>query len=253
MQPEPEIEPEIEAEIQETFSEPVVVLTPARSTRDLWLEVLAVCFIAVLPDLWNTVGFLVLKPTARSLNAREVHLVFRSVQVSWLVLYLMARSGTPWSRFGIVAPRWIWDSLAAFGNLVTAHLCYAVYAAVVMETVSAEALRRDTHRLAELFKPPSGPEQTVLVIVACLANGFAEELVMRGYLIPRFEDLLGSPAKAILLSALLFASYHLYQGYYGAGSALVVGIVFGVIFYSTRRIWPLAAAHALHNILTWMS
>jgi membrane protease YdiL (CAAX protease family) len=245
MQPEPEIE--------ETVSEPVAVLTPARSTRDLWLEVLAVLFIAVLPDLWSTVGFLVLKPTARSLNTREVHLVFRSVQVSWLVLYLMARSGTPWSRFGIVAPRWTWDSLAAFGNLITARLCYLAYAAVVMETVSAEALKQDTQRLAELFKAPSGPEQTALVIVACIANGFAEELVMRGYLIPRFEDLLGSSAKAIFLSALLFASYHLYQGYYGAGSALVVGLVFGVIFCSSRRIWPLAAAHALHNILSWMS
>ncbi len=250
MQPEPEIEetPEIFA-AEETPAEPLAILPPARSRRELWLEVAAVCFIAVLPDLWNTLSFLVwgrgVKP---SLHYREAHLIFRSVQVSWLVLYLMARSKAPWSRFGILPPRWIWDSLAAFGITITEHICYGVYAGVVMETVSTETMERTTHALSDLALNPKGSEETALVIVAALANGFAEELAMRGYLIPRFEELLGSSAKAIFLSAILFASYHLYQGPYGAGSAFVLGLLFGAIFCSTRRLWPLAAAHALLNL-----
>jgi membrane protease YdiL (CAAX protease family) len=109
-------------------------------------------------------------------------------------------------------------------------------------------MSREAHRLHELFGAPREPEQTVLFIVAQLANGFAEELVMRGYLIPRFEDLFGSTGKALVLSSVLFASYHLYQGLYGAGSALVMGLVFGVAFIAMRRLWPIAAAHALLNI-----
>jgi membrane protease YdiL (CAAX protease family) len=240
MQPEPEIE--------ETPAEPLAVLPPARSRRDLWLEVVAVCLIGVLPALGHSLGSLVVKTAEPSFNVHETYLVLRSVQVSWLVLYLMSRSQAPWSHFGIVRPRLLWDSLAACGIAITAHVCHNVYLGVVMEAISTEALQRDTHAMTALFPPPTSPEQTLLLIVAEAANGFAEEVVMRGYLIPRFEDLLGSPAKAVVLSSLLFGSYHLYQGFYGAGSALVIGLLFGVIFCSTRRLWPLAVAHALVNL-----
>lgn len=242
MQPEPEVD-------ETPIAEPVPELPPARSRRDLWLEVVAVCFVAVLPDLWSSVSYLLRsQPPEWTFNEREAYLFFRSVQVSWLVLYLMARSGTPGSRFGLVAPRWIKDSLLAFATLVAAYFAYGFYAAGVFSVVPAETLSRETQRLAELFSPPLAPEQTVLLIVSNVANGFAEELVMRGYLIPRFEDLFGSTVKALLLSSVLFASYHLYQGFYGAGSALVMGLVFGVAFCALRRLWPVAAAHALLNI-----
>jgi membrane protease YdiL (CAAX protease family) len=237
----------------ETSAEPVVLLPPARDTRDVWLEVLAVLFIAVLPDLWNTVAFLIRsQPPDFSSNEREAYLLFRSVQVSGLVLYLMARSETRWSRFGIVAPRWITDSVATFATMMAGYCAYAFYGAGAVALIPAEALKQDTQWLVSTFKPPTEPEQVVLLIVAAFANGFAEELVMRGYLIPRFEDLFGSTVKAVLLSSVLFASYHLYQGFYGAGSSLVLGLVFGVAFCALRRIWPVAAAHALINIYSML-
>lgn len=243
MPPEPRLE-----EAGAEPPEPVTLPPPAPSKRELWLEVLAVCFIGVLPDLWNTLGFLIAHPAKSSLYAREAYILFRSVQVSWLVLYLMARSKTPWSHFGIAAPRWVLDTLAAFGATLIVRLCYSTYARVVMAAVPVEAVSRDTRALTELMVHPATSGQTMLLVIAALANGFAEELVMRGYLIPRFEDLFGSPARAVLLSAVLFASYHLYQGFYGAGSALVIGLVFGVLFCSMRRLWPLAAAHAFLNL-----
>lgn len=245
MQPEPELVDEAEAP-----AEPVVLLPSARSRREIWLEVAAVFFIGVLPELWSTLGSLVTEPPVeRSFYMQESYLLFRSFQVSLLVLYLMARSQTPWSRFGIVRPLWIRDSLAAFGAMLTSYIFYSVYAVVVADMVSAEALQQDTRALSEMFVPPSAPAQTVLMVAAAVANGFAEELVMRGYFIPRLEELLGSTARAVLISSLLFASYHLYQGFYGAGSALVVGLVFGAMFTGMRRLWPLAAAHAMHDIL----
>lgn len=259
MQPEPEIPEASEIPetpeapetpgVEEAAAEPVAVLPPVRDTRSLWLEIVAVCFVAVLPDLWSSLGLLFRsQPPDWTFNEREAYLIFRSVQVSWLVLYLMARSGTPWSRFGLVAPRWIRDSLLAFATLVAAYFAYGFYAAGAMSLIPAETMSRETQRLNELFSGPREPEQTVLFVVSQLANGFAEELVMRGYLIPRFEDLFGSTVKALLFSSVLFSSYHLYQGLYGAGSALVMGLVFGVAFCAIRRIWPVAAAHALLNI-----
>src|SRR5207302_51457 len=81
------------------------------------------------------------------------------------------------------------------------------------------------------------------------ANGFAEELVTRAYLITRLERLLKSRLLAVALSALLFASYHVY---YGFGGALIYVMAFGVMYSGLyvliRRVWPFALAHMLVDV-----
>ncbi len=72
---------------------------------------------------------------------------------------------------------------------------------------------------------------------------------MRGYLIPRLEQLLGSTAAALLVSTGLFASYHIYQGPAGAFGAGVTGLLYGASFCWWRRLWPLCVAHTLHNLV----
>jgi len=51
------------------------------------------------------------------------------------------------------------------------------------------------------------------------------------------------------VSALLFASWHLYQGPPGVASTLATGLLYGAVFVSLRRLWPLAAAHAVWNLV----
>jgi len=82
-------------------------------------------------------------------------------------------------------------------------------------------------------------------------NGFAEELVMRGYLIPRFERLLNSTWGSLLLTTVLFATYHCYQGPSGVVNALEFGLIYGSAFCVFRRVWPLALAHAVSNFLNY--
>jgi membrane protease YdiL (CAAX protease family) len=236
-----------EPETGETSAEPAALPPPAPNQRALWLEVAAVFFIGVLPPLWSTAESFLRSQPAAPFDLARIHSLYRSFQVSWLVLYLMARSGTPWPRFGLVAPNWLKDSFVAFGAVITGFISHAAYVAAATSIFSAEALsNRSTH------EHPRGPEQVLLMIVSCCANGFAEELVMRGYFIPRLEDLLGSTTKAILISSALFGAYHLYQGPYGAGSALVFGLLFGALFCSVRRLWPLAVAHAITDILIYL-
>jgi membrane protease YdiL (CAAX protease family) len=72
---------------------------------------------------------------------------------------------------------------------------------------------------------------------------------MRGYLLPRFERLLGSAWRAILITALLFASYHVYQGFRCAAGVFAVGLVYGGSFCLLRRLWPLCIAHAMTDFI----
>jgi membrane protease YdiL (CAAX protease family) len=102
--------------------------------------------------------------------------------------------------------------------------------------------------LWELARPTTVGDYGLLVLMSC-ANGFAEELVMRGYLLPRFERVLGSTWSAVGLTSLLFASYHIYQGLFGATQVLVFGLVYGAVFCWFRRLWPLAIAHAIADFV----
>lgn len=84
-----------------------------------------------------------------------------------------------------------------------------------------------------------------MLIVTAFANGFAEEVIVVGYLLTRLgQQGLSRPA-ALACSALLRGSYHLYQGL-GAGLGnVVMGVVFGYAWQRTGRLWPLVLAHGL--------
>jgi membrane protease YdiL (CAAX protease family) len=98
------------------------------------------------------------------------------------------------------------------------------------------------------FTLPQSAVDYVVLVVLSLSIGFSEELAMRGYLIPRFEKLLGSTTSSVLVSTTLFASYHLYQGLEGTAGVFVIGLVFGIAFCWTRRLWPIVIAHAMADI-----
>ena len=89
------------------------------------------------------------------------------------------------------------------------------------------------------------------LFLACIFNGVAEEIVMRGYFIERLEYLLGSTSKGIIFSSILFSSYHIYQGGIGTFYVFIFGVIYGIIYCKYRRIWPLAIAHSLHNIVSF--
>ena len=72
---------------------------------------------------------------------------------------------------------------------------------------------------------------------------------MRGYLIPRLEELLGSKPLAIFVTAALFSCYHSYESPRAMIRMFVWGVVSGVIFCRWRRLMPLALAHSLDNFL----
>lgn len=72
-----------------------------------------------------------------------------------------------------------------------------------------------------------------VLILSAFANGFAEEVVVVGYLITRLKQLGLNQNRAILASSVLRGMYHLYQGF-GAGLGnLVMGVVFGYAWCRT--------------------
>ena len=91
-----------------------------------------------------------------------------------------------------------------------------------------------------------------MLVAAAFANGWAEEVIVVGYLMTRLRQLGMSDTATILCSSLLRGAYHLYQGF-GAGLGnLVMGLVFGYVWRRTGRLWPLVIAHGLIDTVAFV-
>jgi membrane protease YdiL (CAAX protease family) len=91
-----------------------------------------------------------------------------------------------------------------------------------------------------------------VLIASAVANALAEELLVVGYLITRLRQLGLSEGGAVLASAALRGSYHLYQGFGGFVGNLLMGLVLGRFWQRTHRIWALVSAHALIDIVAFV-
>jgi len=84
-----------------------------------------------------------------------------------------------------------------------------------------------------------------VIPVAWGSAAIGEELLCRGYLLYRLEELTGTWV-AIVLQAFIFSLAHFYQGITGFVGIFVLALVFGAIYFrSGRNLLPLILAHGL--------
>ncbi|KAF2517366.1 CPBP family intramembrane glutamic endopeptidase [Flavobacterium foetidum] len=89
-----------------------------------------------------------------------------------------------------------------------------------------------------------------LLFFTCVTAGITEELIFRGYLLPRLEFVLKSKNLGIVLSSILFGFLHI-----GYGTLLniigptVIGLVFAFQYEKYRNIKILMVCHFLWDLL----
>lgn len=91
-----------------------------------------------------------------------------------------------------------------------------------------------------------------VLLASAVANALAEELLVVGYLITRLRQLGWGASGALVASALLRGSYHLYQGFGGFLGNVVMGLVFGQVWQRTRRLWALVIGHAVIDVVAFV-
>jgi membrane protease YdiL (CAAX protease family) len=220
-------------------------------TRRLWIETGLVLLICVAPFLFNSwvdthvAGY-------RGKSSYLLHsasAILHNAGCMALVAFVIWRSGEPLSRFGIYRFSWRKDILGGLGVWVVFRLIYRLTWFGIRLALSRESFRLINTPIYLPYELPSGGITYLLIAVTETSFGCSEELVMRGYLIPRFEELLGSTPLALLLSSVLFACYHSYQGPRGMIWAAIFGLVQGILFCLFRRLGPLAFAHSLNDFV----
>jgi membrane protease YdiL (CAAX protease family) len=221
-----------------------------RTKREIWLEVSAVLALGWMPYFVSSLSSWVVgqEQSGSHYIADSLTLIAYYVSVIAVVLYLMHRSGEPWKTFGIGRFRPFADP--GWGVLI-----------VLIDAMAVAAVYRfgltivDSGTLAKTYEPifhfdsPSSAIEMGICVLLCLSIGGSEEIVMRGYLIPRFESLLESTWKSVLLTTIMFASYHVYQGAWSLLWISATGIVLGCAFCFLRRLWPVVIGHAMIDLL----
>ncbi|QIS08040.1 CPBP family intramembrane glutamic endopeptidase [Nocardia arthritidis] len=161
-----------------------------------------------------------------------------------LGLYLLWRSGIGPRLIGLARIRfrpdgWHGLALAAIIGIPGLGLYLIAHALHFSVTIVPSSLGDHWWRLP------------VLVLSAC-ANSVAEEVIVVAYLLTRLRRLGWTENSALLASALLRGSYHLYQGFGGGVGNVVMGLIFGRYWQRTNRLWPLIIAHATIDAVAYI-
>lgn len=230
-----------------------------RTKHERWVEVGVVLIVALLPEYYSIVASLfqpgpgVPRASFSSSLGDCLGEIIKHLSLSAIPLYLIWRSGESRHRFGFTRPRWMLDTCIAVGVLFINYLVVSGGSLLLPGPSHFENYWEDPNML-----PATGRHiaEDVLSVIDTGVGAFYEELLMRAYLIPRFEELLRSTWASLFLTAFLFAGFHLDQGVANVLNTMVAGLVYGGAFCLFRRLWPIVTAHAVYNLtvslLPWL-
>jgi membrane protease YdiL (CAAX protease family) len=161
-----------------------------------------------------------------------------------LVFYLLARSGDGAKAIGVDRTQ-PWRDLARGAALAAVigfsglGLYFIAYKSGIALNIVAESLPDVWWRIPVL-------------LLSALQNGLLEEVLVTGYLLTRLRSLGVRPAYAVLISAVLRGSYHLYQGFGGFIGNAIMGVIFATLFLRWRRATPMIIAHTLIDAVAFV-
>jgi len=94
-------------------------------------------------------------------------------------------------------------------------------------------------KMVKIFKA-----DTLLLVVTCITAGVVEELLFRGYLMPRLQLLLKKPWLSIFISSALFGAMHFgYGNFAQIAGPFFIGLVFAGYYHKYRNIKVLIFCH----------
>lgn len=179
-------------------------------------------------------------------NPQRLTIYERTILFEWLVLGLVLLGvklgGSPFAT--VLGDRW--RSIRQFFGDAGIGLLFLVLTIMITSVLGAQGGLTDK---AIQFLLPQGRLELAVWIALSISAGICEEAVYRGYLQRQFTALTRNVPAGIILSAVLFAAAHSYQGLARASIIGVMGAMGGILAYWRRSVRPGMIAHALQDIL----
>lgn len=209
--------------------------------REQALEVGVFLFL-VVPSM--LLSLLVVQQVNLSFSLLAISTIFRDLGLVGLILFFTWRNGEPVWRIG-------WTTRNVGRDVLLGVL---LFVPTFVVTGSLDQWLRQLGLSGPAEPRPSflaitGSWQVVLAILLVVVVALAEETIFRGYLILRFENVLGSTAIAVLLSAVIFSLGHGYEGEAGVVTVGAMGIIFALVYIWRRSLVAPITMHFLQDFL----
>jgi uncharacterized protein len=151
-------------------------------------------------------------------------IIFRDVGLVCVILLFLWRHGETISRIG-----WAWTRPGR--ELIIGAVCFLpVFPATLLGRVLLGVGLSPPATPLPSFLNDKGPAEALLAVLLVTAVALAEETIFRGYLLLRFQSILESATVSELLSSVIFALGHRYEGTAGLVTVGVMGAAFAVVY-----------------------
>ena len=170
--------------------------------------------------------------------------ILRDLGLLGLILYFLWRNGEPLRKIGWIRP----------GAGREAAVGILLFVPVFLGVTSLEWFLRSVGFSAPSAPLPSfltatGSMQLLLAGLLVVVVAVAEESIFRGYLILRLTAMTGSTGRAVLVSALIFALGHGYEGAVGVISVTLMGLLLGWIYVWRGNLTAVTVIHFLQDFI----
>ncbi|HTU33941.1 MAG TPA: type II CAAX endopeptidase family protein [Candidatus Acidoferrum sp.] len=140
-----------------------------------------------------------------------------------------------------------WNTLADFGRDIAIVIGFWIVVIGVLAVASRLLGTNATGLKAVKMLIPRTPAEMAAWILLSITAGFCEETIFRGYFQRQFFALTGKEEAAVILQACVFGSAHLYQGWKGALTITIYGILFGALAAWRKSLRPGMIQHAAQD------
>lgn len=182
----------------------------------------AVFLLVLLPLMgFATIG---IRPDQLHFSLVAVVIIVHDVALTGLALYFVWRNSEGGAAIG-------W-TMAGAGREVLVGI--ALFVPMMIGVALIEAALRGVG-VAQPTAPPAfllphGRSEYAVAIVLLVTVAVSEETIFRGYLIRRLMQVTGSRWLAVMLTSILFALGHGYQGTMGVIAVGVIGVVLALVY-----------------------
>jgi membrane protease YdiL (CAAX protease family) len=210
--------------------------------RQVQLIELAIFLFLIVPSM--AFSFFVIKQGTLGFTLTAVATILRDLGLVSLIFFFLWRNGEARKRIG-------WTVTNGWKEVMVGLLLFIplLYSMNVLEQVLRATGFSVPSKPLPSFLEAKGMAEFLLASLLVIVVAAAEETIFRGYLILRLQAVTANSAAAVVLSAVIFALGHGYEGSAGVITVGVMGLIFALVYLWRQSLVAPMVMHFLQDFM----
>jgi membrane protease YdiL (CAAX protease family) len=174
-----------------------------------------------------------------------------SIQVSFPIILIMIIGNESFNTYGFNAFT-VQDLIKSLARLLSLMVGILIVAGIIIAYIISYIYTDFDPNIMQqsILNEKNSLLMIVINIIPIVLVAFAEELCFRSFLYINLNKLINKKWVCIIISNVLFAIYHIYQGITAVIMVFLMGIIFSMEFKKHNNIYTITIFHAIWNIST---